>query len=504
MSKFWNDVWQIIVETNLLNVFGALVILTAGWLIALLIEKLLTRAVRKSGLSRKLAVCLPEEQEDQTKWVEKVLPRIGFWIIFLFTLLGCFSALKLTEAATPIEILLSKVWGFLPNLAAAGLIATVAWLAASGLKYGTQLLLLRLRLDEKIEGICDKEQNDCELSNTIAVSVSLLTYVFFLPAILRALNISGITEPLENMLSKALTYLPNLLAAAAIATAGILAAILLRKLVLNLLSAAENSTGALKIPGGKKIAKPVSAAVYVLVALPVITAALEALQLDVLSGSTGELFSRILNAGGNIFGALLSVFAAWLAGMFAAAAVEQLLASLGFDNLFHKLGFTKKAEEGAENDKTDCCSPSRFAGKLTLAAIVLFGLVCAFQLLGFELMAGLLHDFIPFAGKILLAAVVFLAGIYLSRLAATAFQAQGLETRILQMAVRIVILFFAGALALHCTGIAGPIVENAFTLILGAVAVAAAIAFGLGGREFAARKLAEWETAAKDNSKEEK
>ena len=66
------------------------------------------------------------------------------------------------------------------------------------------------------------------------------------------------------------------------------------------------------------------------------------------------------------------------------------------------------------------------------------------------------------------------------------------------------ILFFAGAVALHTADIGGPIVQTAFTLILGSLAVAAALAFGLGGRDLAAKKLREWsENSVKDEDRKE-
>jgi hypothetical protein len=51
---------------------------------------------------------------------------------------------------------------------------------------------------------------------------------------------------------------------------------------------------------------------------------------------------------------------------------------------------------------------------------------------------------------------------------------------------------FAGTLALRQTQIAEDIVNMAFTLILGAIAVATALAFGLGARDLAARELERW------------
>ena len=66
------------------------------------------------------------------------------------------------------------------------------------------------------------------------------------------------------------------------------------------------------------------------------------------------------------------------------------------------------------------------------------------------------------------------------------------NTEILATAARIAIIVFAAALALRQMGIAESIVNLAFGLLLGAVAVAAAIAFGIGGREVARDLLERW------------
>ena len=60
------------------------------------------------------------------------------------------------------------------------------------------------------------------------------------------------------------------------------------------------------------------------------------------------------------------------------------------------------------------------------------------------------------------------------------------------LVVRLAVLIFTGAIAIHSMDVGGPIVHTAFTFLLGAVCVAIALAFGLGGRDFAAAKLQEW------------
>jgi hypothetical protein len=59
-------------------------------------------------------------------------------------------------------------------------------------------------------------------------------------------------------------------------------------------------------------------------------------------------------------------------------------------------------------------------------------------------------------------------------------------------AARIAIVVLATAMALQQTGVAQEIVTLAFSLVLGAIAVAAAIAFGVGAKDAAAREVNRW------------
>ncbi len=62
----------------------------------------------------------------------------------------------------------------------------------------------------------------------------------------------------------------------------------------------------------------------------------------------------------------------------------------------------------------------------------------------------------------------------------------------LAIAARIYIIVLVGAMGLRQMGLANEIINLAFALLLGAIAVAVAIAFGLGGRDIAALELGRW------------
>jgi hypothetical protein len=89
--------------------------------------------------------------------------------------------------------------------------------------------------------------------------------------------------------------------------------------------------------------------------------------------------------------------------------------------------------------------------------------------------------------------VIFGIGLYLANIASRAIRAGGsAEAGFFAVAAQIGILVLAGSMAIRHMGLANEIINLAFGLLLGATAVAAAIAFGIGGRDIAARKLEEW------------
>jgi hypothetical protein len=114
-------------------------------------------------------------------------------------------------------------------------------------------------------------------------------------------------------------------------------------------------------------------------------------------------------------------------------------------------------------------------------------------------------EFTAFAGQVLLGLVIFAIGLYLANLVARTVKASGVaQAGLLALAVRVSILALAGAMALRQIGLANEIINLAFGLLLGAVAVAAALAFGLGGRETASRELEAWSSRPSQRNRDAK
>jgi hypothetical protein len=138
-------------------------------------------------------------------------------------------------------------------------------------------------------------------------------------------------------------------------------------------------------------------------------------------------------------------------------------------------------------------SPSQIVGYLTSIAIMLFAVIEASNLLGFTILAQLVSDFLVASSGVLLGLVIFGFGLYLAGLAARVIQDAGVaQANLLAPVARVAIVVFSGALALRQTGIAEDIVNMAFGILLGTVAVAAALAFGLGARDIAGKEIERW------------
>jgi hypothetical protein len=140
--------------------------------------------------------------------------------------------------------------------------------------------------------------------------------------------------------------------------------------------------------------------------------------------------------------------------------------------------------------------PSEIAGIVTLVAIVLFGAVIATEILNFPALTEIVRAILKIGAQVFSGLVVFALGLYLANLAFRLVNAMGTgQSRVLAQAARIAIIIFSGAMALQQMGVATDIVNLAFGLLLGAIAVAIAIAFGLGGRDVASEQLREWLSA---------
>jgi hypothetical protein len=265
-----------------------------------------------------------------------------------------------------------------------------------------------------------------------------------------------------------------------------------RKIVTGLLSAVGldrlgERVGLTSVLGRQTLSGLVGLVVFVFMIIPVVTAALDALELQAVTAPVSNVLNTILGALPNIFAAFLVLVFSYVIGRVIVGFITELLRGVNFDAVPARLGLGRLGTSGTR-------TPSDWVGGLVLAAIMLFAVIEASRLLGFTVLSTLVAQFTVLAGQVVFGLILFAIGLWLANLVAQVIEGSQLSNaRLLALAARIAILILVGAMALREMGIANDIVNLAFTLLLGSLAVAAALAFGFGGRETAARLLRRWE-----------
>lgn len=477
--------------TFLPDVLIALGILIVGWLVALLGRALTRGALHRTGLDRRLAGWFggPEEKGaiNLTVWISRVV----YYVILLFVVVIILDRFQLGVAAQPFQDVLDEVLGFLPQALAAAALLLVAWIVASALRFVVNRALQTAKLDEWLT-----QQAEVETPEKTSVGAMLanvlywLVFLLFLPAILGALQVEGLLEPVQSVVNEILGALPSILGAIVISLLGWVGARIARQVTANLLAGAgldrlgERSgvSGAL---GEQKLSSVVGTIVYVLILIPVAIAALNALNIQAVSQPASDLLTTMLTAVPAIFAAILLLGVAYFVARGVGNFVTGVLSGVGFNNVLGWIGLG--AETGGRQ------TPSQVVGYLTTLAIMLFAVIEAAELLGFTILADLISQFLVAAGGLVAGVVIFGLGLYFARVADRVIRGTGgSQAHLLAPIARVAIIVFTGALALRQTGIAEDIVNLAFGIVLGTIAVSAALAFGLGGRDIAAREIDGW------------
>lgn len=330
-----------------------------------------------------------------------------------------------------------------------------------------------------------------------------LVWLVGLIAALQPLGLSGVLTPVTTMSNEVFAFLPKLLGAGVFFFAGLILARIVRHVI-------EAALGALNIerlfsragipigeaplavdqsgtategaaPARNSIAKAVGATVAAVIIIFAAIGALQILEVSAISDPATNMLNTIALAIPQVIAALLILAIAFLIGRWVKTLIETVLPSLGFDNSVRALGIMPAA-----------ANPSRIVGTIAMTAVLIVGLMEAAKRVGGDSTAVLLFQITELGGKVIFGTVIIVVGLFLARILAALVGSSTGEAGYAQTIVKYAIVALFTAIGLTFMGLANEIVILAFGLILGSAAVATAIAFGLGGRDAAARILERW------------
>ncbi|HEY4555831.1 MAG TPA: mechanosensitive ion channel, partial [Lysobacter sp.] len=335
--------WQYSLQNSLgvylPSILGALAIVLIGWVVALALSAATRNALARFGTNQRLATHTQSHVNFET-----IASRVVFWAVLLLALIGAFSVLRVEGVSGPLSTLATTVMLYLPRLLLAAALAVIAWLVATVVRSIVNRALGATKLDERLSQSADMQP----VSNTMGNVAYWLVLLLFLPAIVGALQIEGLMEPLTGMTSSLLGILPNLFAAVLIAVVGWVIAKAVRGLVTNLLAATgmDRFSQGDDPARGMRLSQLGGTLAFILVIVPTLIAALDALQIDAISAPLTGMLEIFLHAVPNILAAAAILAIAWFLGRFIAELVTRLLANLGFDRVPERIGLGHAFQPG--------------------------------------------------------------------------------------------------------------------------------------------------------------
>jgi hypothetical protein len=336
------------------------------------------------------------------------------------------------------------------------------------------------------------------------VIAKLIIWLVGIMAALRFLGVGQILEPINELITEIFAFLPKLIGAGLIFFVGLIVARIVKRLVETVLIAANidgllarvgigSTEGTVRaapdaVPPGaapgatrSSLARAVGILVFAVIIIQVAIAALQVLGIEAISGPAIGMLEQIYAALPNILAAALWIGIAFVIGRFVKTIVEAVLPPTGFDDAIRSTGVLPST-----------AFPSRIVANVAMIAIILGASVEAARRLGGDDIAIFLAQVTALGGKVIFGTLIIVAGIFLARIIANLVGSGTGEGGYAQAIVRYAIIALFTAIGLTFMGLADQIVMLAFGLILGSAAIACALAFGLGGRDAAARVLERW------------
>lgn len=384
--------------------------------------------------------------------------------------------------------------GIAEKAAYAVVILIVTWILAKVIKWAISKLVSRIPVFKR-QGADGQAAGE-----SLGQIGSLLVWLFGLVAVLQIFTLNAVLSPVQRLLENVMDYLPNVVGAALIFFIGLIIAKIAKQLIETTISMVNfNSIGAkVRQAGpssasagqhesesaetsetteidGQKIGSMVGNLVFAVIIIVLGIAALQVLGISAISQPAEQMLTMILNAIPGIIAAVIILGIGYLIANFIGPVLESTLRGMGTDRVVSSMGIMRPGN-----------SASVIINRVAQIAIMVFFAVMAARALDFPEITRIFNEILALGGHVLFGGVIIAAGFVIAKIVAAA-----VGDGVISTVVRYATIALFVAMGLKYMGIADSIITLAFGSIVVGGALAAALAFGLGGREAASRVLAE-------------
>ncbi|HLR57211.1 MAG TPA: mechanosensitive ion channel [Beutenbergiaceae bacterium] len=392
--------------------------------------------------------------------------------------------------------------GMAQKLGIAIVIVLVTWLVALLVKWAISKLVTKVP-------ILQREGADGQaVGQSIGTVGSLLVWLFGLVGVLQVFTLESVLSPIQGLLQTIMEYLPNVIGAIFVFFIGFVIARIAKQLIeaavgminfgaltAKVKGADPTRSGAPAAPAADattagegapapgtapapaesaRVASVLANITFGVILIFVTIAALQVLGISAISNPAEQMLTLLLGAIPAIIAAVLILGIGYLIAKVVGTILESTLRGFGTDKAIAGLGIT-----------TAGTPPSVILTRIAQVAVMVFFAIMAAQALDFPQVSLILNEVLALGGRVLFGGAIIAAGFLVAKILASTVGG-GTATTVVRYAT---IVLFA-AMGLKFMGIADSIITLAFGSLVVGGALAAALAFGLGGRDAAARKLA--------------
>lgn len=376
--------------------------------------------------------------------------------------------------------------GGLPSVIQAIVLLLIAWIVAAALRAALKKHM-NWAFSKKVENAGGDGKTYDDTINILGNIVFAIVFILFLPGAFDRLGMTGVSEPLTSTATIFFNFLPNIIAAAIVIAFGAFLAKLAEQVIAKLLKRTKLDSLQEKCgvtpKEGSEFSDIIAKIIYAIVIVIFVVAGIQILNIPSISGPATSMVSQIFNIIPALFVAIILVaFGIFLANI-VGNLLETVLAGTGLDDWAR--GFVPQ-KEGAE---PSAITASHVINIIVKVIINIIFIVAALQIVNIQVLTDVGTAVINYLPAILSAIVVLIIAWIAGEAAQKAILKTNPKAAGVAFAAKVSIVTVAIFMALNQLGVAPQITNVLFLIVVGAIGVAFAISFGIGGRDWAKKTL---------------
>lgn len=321
----------------------------------------------------------------------------------------------------------------------------------------------------------------------------VLWLVFIMMGLSRFPQLAEPLEGIKGMLNDIFAYVPRVVSAGFIMFIGWILAKIFREATTSTLEAAQVDNIASRLgaeeateASSNKIAKTIGGVVFAFILFLFGVTALGVLDIDSITGPLTGMLDQVMGYVPQLISASVVLALSIMIAKFVANLAKTTLPAMGVDKALQAIGEL----DGQSSNVV----PSKIIATIAFVGITLMGAIAATDILGIEQLSSVFDQLLGLGGSITMGAIIIGAGLFIANFISRLVTETAGDTagKIIKYVTMLLVTF----MGLNQMGIGDEIVNTAFRSFVWAAAFAAgvggAVAFGLGGREWAKSKLNTW------------